>query len=102
MPSESLKAMTETLYRRKSRFCCQLPLPEYADYIVVPSSGITGEIVTPYGVSDWSATAQASGHWDILAKIEAPRGEITIYKNNLPGEARNFETANAWIQRRRL
>jgi hypothetical protein len=66
------------------------------------SSGITGEIVTPYGVSDWSATAQASGHWNILAKIEAPRGEITIYKNNLPREARNFETANAWIQRRRL
>jgi hypothetical protein len=70
--------------------------------VVVPSPGITGEIVTPYGVSDWSATAQASGHWDILVKIEAPRGEIVIYKNNLPAEARNFEAANAWIQRRRL
>ncbi len=77
-------------------------LPDFADFLVIPSQGVTGEIVTPYGIHDWNATAQASGNWDILAKIEAPRGEIAIYKNNLPREARNFETANAWIQKSRL
>jgi hypothetical protein len=91
-----------TIFGSQKKASSVLELPEYADYIVVPSPGITGEIVTPYGIHDWSAAAQASGHWDILAKIEAPRGEITIYKNTLPGEARNFETANAWIQRKRL
>jgi hypothetical protein len=90
-----------TIFGTQRNTSSGLELPEYADYIVVPSPGITGEIVTPYAIHDWNATAQASGHWNILAKIQAPSGEIVIYKNNLPFEARDFKMANTWLKRKK-
>jgi hypothetical protein len=76
----------------------KLALPEFADYLLLPDIGMTGEILTPYGIHDWNAVAQASGNWYILQKIRAPRGEILIYKNSIPRQKRDFKFANAWLK----
>jgi hypothetical protein len=98
MPLESLKAMTETLYSCWSQVCCQLPLPEYADYIVVPSPGITGEIVTPYGIIDWSSIICARGNWELQGEINAPKGAVSVYRNQVSAEQRDFSSATEWIR----
>ena len=73
-------------------------LPEYADYIVVPSPGITGEIVTPSGVSDWNAIVRACGNWELLGEVKAPKGAASVYRNQIPLENRDFSSATEWIK----
>ena len=74
-------------------------LPQYADYLVVPSPGITGEIVTPNGITDWKAIIRNSSNWELLGEVKAPKGSVSIYRNQVPVEKRDFSTATAWTRR---
>jgi len=84
-----------TIYGRKQSH--GLELPEYADYIVVPSPGITGEIVTPYGITDWNSIVRARGNWELQGEINAPKGAVSVYRNQVPVEQRDFSNATEWI-----
>jgi hypothetical protein len=74
-------------------------LPDYADFIVVPSPGITGEIVTPYGIQDWNSIVSDRGNWELLAEVKAPKGSVSIYWNTTAKEKRDFSSATEWIRR---
>ena len=86
-----------TIFGRKQTLCSELP--QYADYLVVPSPGITGEIVTPNRITDWKAIIRSSSNWDLLGEVKAPKGSVSIYRNQVPVEKRDFSTATAWIRR---
>ena len=73
-------------------------LPQYADYLVVPSPGITGEIVTPNGITDWKAIIRNSSNWELLGEVKAAKGSVSIYRNQVPVEKRDFSTATEWIR----
>lgn len=75
-----------------------LSLPVFADYLVVPSVGITGEIKTPYGITDWNSIVRARGSWELLGEVQAPKGAVTIYRNNTAIEQRDFSNATDWIK----
>jgi hypothetical protein len=66
--------------------------------VVVPSPGITGEIVTPYGISDWNSIVRARGNWELLGEVKAPKGAVSVYRNQIPVEHRNFSSATEWIK----
>ncbi len=74
-------------------------LPQYADYLVVPSPGITGEIVTPNGITDWKAIIRNSSNWELLGEVKAPEGSVSIYRNTTAKEQRDFSSATEWIRR---
>lgn len=73
-------------------------LPQYADYLVVPSLGITGEIVTPNGITDWNSEILTKTNWKLVDIIKAPKGDVAIYRNWVPVEKRDFSDAAEWIQ----
>ncbi len=85
-----------TIYGRKQNK--GLELPEYADYIVIPSPGITGEIETPHGITDWNSIVRARGNWELLGEVKAPKGAVSIYRNNTTIEQRDFSNATEWIK----
>ncbi len=87
-----------TVFGRRSTNAVGLELPEYADYIFVPSPGISGEIVTPYGITDWNSIVRARGNWELLSEVEAPKGAVSIYRNQDPVEQRDFSNATEWIR----
>jgi hypothetical protein len=87
-----------TIFGTQRNTSSGLELPEYADYIVVPSPGITGEIVTPYGISDWNSIIRARGNWDLLGEVKAPKGNVSVYRNQVSLERRNFSSATEWIK----
>jgi hypothetical protein len=87
-----------TIFGTQRNTSSGLELPEYADYIVVPSPGITGEIVTPYGISDWNSIIRARGNWDLLGEVKAPKGSVSVYRNQASLERRNFSSATEWIK----
>ena len=75
-----------------------LELPEFADYLVIPSPKVTGEIVTPYGIHDWNSEILTKTNWKLVDTIKAPKGSVTIYRKQLPIEKRDFSDAIEWIQ----
>ncbi len=87
-----------TIFGSQKNASSVVELPEYADYIVVPSPGITGEIVTPYGISDWNSIVRARGIWDLLGEVKAPKGNVSVYRNQVSLERRNFSSATEWIK----
>ena len=88
-----------TIFGAQRKASSSLELPEYADYIVIPSPGITGEIVTPYGISNWNSIVRAQGNWELLAEVKAPKGSVSIYWNTTAKEKRDFSSATEWIRR---
>ena len=66
--------------------------------VVVPSPGITGEIVTPYGISDWNSIVRAKENWKLLSEVKAPKGNVSVYRNQVPLERRNFSSATEQIR----
>ena len=87
-----------TIFGGQQKGSSGLGLPEYADYIVVPSPGITGEIVTPSGISDWNSIVRARANWELLDEVKAPKGAVFVYRNQVPVEYRNFSGATEWIK----
>jgi hypothetical protein len=87
-----------TIFGAQRKTSLGLELPEYADYILVPSPGITGEIVTPYGVSDWNSIARACGNWELIGEVKAPKGTVSVYRNQVPVKDRSFSSATEWIK----
>ena len=87
-----------TIFGSQKNASSVLELPEYADFIVVPSPGITGEIVTPSGISDWNSIVRALGNWELLSEVKAPNGVVSVYRNQIPVEHRNFSSATEWIK----
>jgi hypothetical protein len=73
-------------------------LPQYADYLVVPSPGITGEIMTPNGITDWNSEILTKTNWKLVDIVKAPKGDVAIYRNWVPVEKRDFSDAAEWIQ----
>jgi hypothetical protein len=87
-----------TIFGTQRNTSSGLELPKYADYILVPSPGIIGEIVTPYGISDWNSIVRARGIWDLLGEVKAPKGNVSVYRNQVSLERRNFSSATEWIK----
>jgi hypothetical protein len=73
-------------------------VPNFADFIIVPAVGITGEIETPHGIHDWNSIIASQGKWALLGEVKAPKGVVSIYRNQVPLEKRDFSTATAWIR----
>jgi len=57
-------------------------IPESADYLVVPTLGITGEIKMPSTVFDMNPAVRSNSRFQLLSEIKAPQGVIVVYKNN--------------------
>ncbi len=57
-------------------------IPENADYLVMPSLGITGEIKMPSTCFDMNPAARSNYRLQLLSEIKAPQGFIGIYKKN--------------------
>jgi hypothetical protein len=57
-------------------------IPENADYLVMPSLGITGEIKMPSTCFDMNPAARSNNRFQLLSEIKAPQGFIGIYKKN--------------------
>jgi len=87
-----------TIFGDQRKASSGLVLPEYADYIVVPSPGMTGEIVTPYGIIDWNSIVRARGNWELQGEINAPKGAVSVYRNQVSSEQRDFSSATEWIR----
>lgn len=87
-----------TIFGDQRNVSSGLELPEYADYIVVPSPGITGEILTPYGIFDWNSLIQQKNQWYLIEKIPASKGNVAIYRNRIPIDYRDFSAASDWIK----
>jgi hypothetical protein len=64
---------------------------------MIPLAGITGEIVTPNGITDWKAIIRNSSNWELLGEVKAAKGSVSIYRNQVPVEKRDFSTATEWI-----
>jgi hypothetical protein len=57
-------------------------IPENADYLVMPSLGITGEIKMPSTCFDMNPAARSNNRFQLRSEIKAPQGFIGIYKKN--------------------
>ena len=66
--------------------------------MVVPSPGITGEIVTPFGISDWNSEILTKTNWKLVDIVKAHKGDVAIYRNWILVEKRDFSDAAEWIQ----
>lgn len=73
-------------------------VPGFADFLVVPSPGITGEISTPDGVQNWDERIRNEPNWRLVGDVEAPEGRVSIYQNNLPVSHRDFSASSQWIK----
>lgn len=73
-------------------------IPTFADFLVVPSAGITGEIETPHGIHDWNSIISSQGNWALIGVLEAPEGSVSIYRNTLGIKEKDFSSAPEWIK----
>ena len=69
-------------YAENSKTIAPGIIPESADYLVVPSLGITGEIKMPSTCFDMNPAARSNSRFQLLSEIKAPQGFIGIYKKN--------------------
>jgi hypothetical protein len=73
-------------------------IPEFADYLISPNKGIAGEIETPHGIHDWDLIIRNRMNWELLSEVKAPKGNVSVYRNQVPLEHRNFSSATEWIK----